>query len=137
MPLSVALSFALYRYLPCRLTAWWVLDRMCEAPWDPEDPTLKHILLGIRHCDYFPEGPLAFTDDQLRRLAAPTLLVAAERDSFGPGAATAERARAVWPASQLEVELLPGRHVGNQATMARTCQRVVRFFEERGLAAPA
>lgn len=90
-----------------------------------------------RHCNYFPEGPVAFTNDQLRRLAAPTLLVAAQRDSFGPGAATAERARAVWPSSQLDVELLPGRHVGNRATMERTSQRVIRFFEERGLAGAA
>ncbi|KAL4451883.1 hypothetical protein ABPG75_007545 [Micractinium tetrahymenae] len=137
MPLSVALSFALYRWLPCRLTAWLVLDRMCDAPYDQEDPTLKNILLGIRHCNYFPEGPLAFADEQLRRLAGPTLLVAAERDSFGPGAATADRARSVWPASQLKVELLPGKHVGNKEVMAQTSQRVIRFFEERGVAGPA
>lgn len=48
MQLSVALSFAAYSHLPCRLTAWLVLGRMCEAPYDPEDPTLKHILLAIR-----------------------------------------------------------------------------------------
>lgn len=90
----------------------------------------------FRFCCYFPEGPRTFTDEQLRRLTAPTLLVAAEHDIFGPGEATVNRARAVWPNAEA-VLIRGGKHVPSAQSMQEVNQRIISFFEEKGLAGAA
>lgn len=89
-----------------------------------------------RHVAYFPAAPNKLTDQQLARLAAPTLVVAAEWDIFGPGEATAERARRVLP--DCEAVVLPAsRHFGSTRITKEVVDRVVAFFEARGLAGGA
>ena len=76
-----------------------------------------------RFCGYFPPGPAAFSDEDLRRLTAPVLLTASEWDVFGHGQATVRRARAVWP--QAETVLMAGsRHVPSEARWQEALERV-------------
>lgn len=76
-----------------------------------------------RFCGYFPPGPAAFSDEDLRRLTAPVLLTASEWDVFGHGQATVGRARAVWP--QAETVLMAGsRHVPSEARWQEALERV-------------
>lgn len=87
-----------------------------------------------RHVRYYPPAPVFFTDEQLRQLTAPVFVVRAERDVYGAGQATLDRAAAVWPGGQFEGMLLHGaRHVPSKANMAEAMARLIRFFEERGL----
>ena len=58
------------------------------------------------------------------------LVLAAERDIFGGGAAMAARAARVLP--HCTAEVVPGaRHVFSAARMEQAWRRVVAFFQER------
>lgn len=94
-------------------------------------PHLPPLRWPSRYANYFPAIPGPFTDDQLRRLAAPTLVVGAERDVFGPGAGTLARAQAVFP--RCETLLIPSsKHVPAQAKWDEAMQRILRFCREHG-----
>ena len=86
-----------------------------------------------RHVNYYPSPPLKFTDAQLGELKAPTLVVAAEQDLFGPGRATAERAqRAI---HDCEAVVLPGaRHVPSAAQLREVNSRALAFLAAKGFA---
>jgi pimeloyl-ACP methyl ester carboxylesterase len=66
---------------------------------------------------------------ELRRLAAPVLVAAGADDPFFPGAATLERARAIFPRA-IETVLLPGsRHIPAAADFATLNARIIDFLE--------
>ena len=58
------------------------------------------------------------------------LVIAAERDIFGGGAAMAARARRVLPNCTAEV-VAGARHCMSPRRMEAACQRVMAFFGER------
>ena len=83
-----------------------------------------------------PGGPGAFTTEHLRRLAAPTLVLGAERDHLWRGAEAVAAARAGLP--DCEAELMAGaHHVPSRRDADAALRRVMHFFEGRGLAPPA
>lgn len=78
----LVLPSVLYRLLPCPLTAWLALVSMCDEPV-PAD--LEMVLLSWRHVVRYPQmpgGSTGFPAEQLSRLSAPTIIVAAENDIF-------------------------------------------------------
>ncbi|KAL4433944.1 hypothetical protein ABPG75_000385 [Micractinium tetrahymenae] len=120
------------------LLARGMLRELCDEPESMES-AMQWLHAVFRHCHTFPDPPgwrQHFTDEQLRQLAAPVLLVAAELDVFGAGRGTAQRAQRVWPGGQCEVVLLEGgRHISGQQRMAEVNERICRFFAERAGAA--
>ncbi|KAL4440173.1 hypothetical protein ABPG75_003174 [Micractinium tetrahymenae] len=89
----------------------------------------------MRHCTCLPPPPRPFRDAQLRRLQAPTLLLAAELNFLGGGAAAAERARQVIPRCEAYV-LRGARHFISSRWVREATRRVAGFFYELGLMQP-
>lgn len=92
-------------------------------------------LCCCRHGASLPRPPQPFRDAQLRRLQAPTLLLAAELDFLGGGAAAAERAWRVFP--RCEAYILRGaKHFIGAHWVREATHRVAGFFYGHGLMQP-
>lgn len=87
-----------------------------------------------RYVNFFPEAPACLSEEQLRRLAAPTFVALSEHDIFvGDGEAAAQHARRVLP--DCEVEVIKGaRHVPSAQRWNAMMVRLLAFLEQRGLA---
>lgn len=134
---------------------WVVLKMMCAAlfpihshlsrlviqPFFGErvvvnDCFARQCLLGVEHFGGWTNVPIpiVFSDDDFRRLGAPTLLLVGEHEIFYQPQAALERARRLLP--HLEAELLP--HAGHALSMEQpriVNGRMLRFLlprEENG-----
>ena len=97
--------------------------------------TAPVLLQPHRHVTRWPQlpgGPWAFPASKLTALAAPTIVIAAERDCIFSGAAAVAAAQA--GLADCEAVLLRGaKHVPAPAVMLDLTGRVHRFFVARGL----
>jgi len=74
--------------------------------------------------------PLNLSDDQLRRIKSPTLLMLGERDNvFGRAWDVAERARRLTPQAQVEIISEAG-HMMNTDSAEFVNMRLLRFLQE-------
>eukprot|EP00887_Chlorella_sp_A99_P006898 scaffold2.g6898.t1 len=116
---------ALYMLWPAPWTAWAALWFLMDEPGS-QDLVTQQLLLAFRRAG----GEAGLGRGRVAGLEAPVLVIAAERDIFGGGAATAERARHVL--HDCTAEVIPrARHCASAARMAAACQRVDQFFRER------
>ncbi|KAL4457788.1 hypothetical protein ABPG75_012653 [Micractinium tetrahymenae] len=129
LPTGLLLRCVLCSLLPCAWTERLMLSCIFDEP-AAGDPLVEQVKLGIRYLRQYPPRPGVPTDEQLRLLKAPVFLAAAELDVWGPGQASIDRARALWPPAQLETLLLRGaRHVPSQQRMRQVIERIAAFFE--------
>lgn len=126
----VFLPVAMYRWLP------WIpgakhrsFAGMFDEP-DADHPSMTQQALAFKHVVYFPPPAKRATAEGLRGYTAPTLVVAATRDVFGGGEATAAAAAAVF--SDVETEVVDASHVPAKEKMDAILARVARFFEAKG-----
>lgn len=132
--LQLLLPALLYQLLPCEWTSWLALCTLCDDPLS-QDTATEFLRLAMRQCVRLPPPPRPFRDAQLRRLQAPTLLMAAELDFLGGGPVAAERARRVIPCCEAYI-LRGARHFISGHWVREATHRVAGFFHRHGLMQP-
>lgn len=95
-----------------------VLQALVQSSVEPISVCLNSVFL-----------PLLAWPAQLAGPKAPMLVIAAEQDIFGGGAAMAARASRVLPNCTAEV-MAGARHCMSPARMEQACQRVIAFLKE-------
>jgi pimeloyl-ACP methyl ester carboxylesterase len=119
----------------------WVAG--ADRPSDPDlraryDGLMDQFHLGVKHFRGVPNepvvSPVPFTDDELRAIRVPTLLLLGDRDPIYDTAAALDRARRLVPG--LEGGLIPGAGHMMCFTRATTVdERILEFFARGGSAA--
>ena len=126
MLFSITLPYLLYRLFPSprrlRRAVRWMGS-------DIDDDLLQLVEAVFQHVRVGAEMPRPATRAELAGFAAPTCIIAAEKDAMFPGEAVTERAKEIIP-NLAVVECLKGAtHLSAQSDMNYVNQRIGEFLE--------
>jgi pimeloyl-ACP methyl ester carboxylesterase len=121
-------AFVLRAMLYARLRAWGArqITRMIYAPRQPPPGAAEAVAFMLRHFSARMDVPSLFSDEELRRISAPALLVGGEGDRLRDVAAIERRLSRLLP--QLQSRLLP--ETGH--AVSPTAEHTLAFLEAGG-----
>jgi pimeloyl-ACP methyl ester carboxylesterase len=133
IPLSMKLFLRMMPVLirPTKAMFYWCFQWLTEMPLGNENPLVEQFMAGAM--SYKPENlslgvVTVFSDDELRRISVPTLLLIGEREVVYNPHKVLERARKLIP--HIEAELIPGGgHLFTVDQADATNTSIIRFLE--------
>lgn len=100
----LAAMLTAFPLMPAVYTDWFMAHTAGGVPIDPDLPEAKLIGAGIDDYQVIEPTPRRFTDDELRRIEAPVLVVLGGRSPLHDSAAALENARRLFPESEASIK---------------------------------
>ena len=128
MMFKIALPYLLYLLIPSRRHLYQAVQWMGSGI---SDEILQLVEAVFKHVHVEAEMPRAATKAELSNFAAPTLVIAAEKDAMFPGDAVAKRAKEIIPHLTAVECLKGGTHYSSTLDLEHINKRLVEFLDAK------